>query len=156
MNSANTYVTLCAHGKHLRHKLGVGPSSADFDLHCHGQTWHIQPSISCDSCNHLPYRVCEASLYFPDGLAIMALGITCVWWSTQCAFVRILLPAAMKPLEVLLYCRLRCHGNEKLGSECTQKIWKTLTPSACAGKAMSQQQMCAGQAALCSNVAGSR
>ena len=27
----------------------------------------------------------------------------------------------INPLEELLYCRFRCHGREKLGSECTQK-----------------------------------
>lgn len=40
----------------------------------------------------------------------------------------------MKPLEVVLYCRLRCHGNEKLGSECTQKIYSTHTVNICLKK----------------------
>ena len=36
----------------------------------------------------------------------------CVWWSTQCALVRMRLPEMMKPLPVLLICRLRCQGSE--------------------------------------------
>jgi len=35
------------------------------------------------------------------------------------------LASVMNPLEVLLYCLLRCHGKEKLGSECVQKICRT-------------------------------
>lgn len=41
---------------------------------------------------------------------------TCVWWSTQCALVRMRRPVIMKPLLLLLYCRLRCQGRLKLGS----------------------------------------
>ena len=36
--------------------------------------------------------------------------LTCEWWSTQCALVRMRRPRMMKPLPVLLNCRLRCHG----------------------------------------------
>lgn len=35
------------------------------------------------------------------------------------------LSAVMKPLDVLLYCRFRCQGSEKLGSECTQNTCST-------------------------------
>lgn len=55
----------------------------------------------------------------------------------------------MKPLEVLLYCLLRCHGSEKFGSECTQKIWKThiLSTFACE-EATSNHQLCTRHASV--------
>ena len=34
--------------------------------------------------------------------------------------MRMRFPEMMKPLLVEEYCRFRCHGSEKLGSECTQ------------------------------------
>lgn len=48
----------------------------------------------------------------------------CVWWSTQCALVRMRRPSIMKPLLLLLYCRLRCHGRLKLGSVWMQNTWQ--------------------------------
>ncbi len=55
----------------------------------------------------------------------------CVWWSTECALVRMRLPEMRKPELVLLNWRLRCQGSEKFGSLCMQKTcaWITCTPA---------------------------
>jgi len=52
-----------------------------------------------------------------------------VWWSTECALVRMRRPEMMKPLLVDEYCRFRCQGREKLGSECTQKTCARARPA---------------------------
>ena len=51
------------------------------------------------------------------------LPLACVWWSMQCALVSRRRPAMANPDPLLLYCRLRCHGSEKLGSLCTVNTW---------------------------------
>lgn len=43
-------------------------------------------------------------------------NLTCVQCSTECAFVKTLLPLITKPLLLELYCRFLCQGSEKLGS----------------------------------------
>mmetsp|Transcript_2010 Transcript_2010/g.4937 ORF Transcript_2010/g.4937 Transcript_2010/m.4937 type:complete len:214 (+) Transcript_2010:316-957(+) len=56
---------------------------------------------------------------------------TWVWCSTECALVRMRRRSVQmtKPLLLELYCRLRCHGREKLGSQCTQKTFTTASIS---------------------------
>jgi hypothetical protein len=55
--------------------------------------------------------------------------LTCAWYSTECALVSSQrCPSSdrtMKPDEVDVNCRFRCHGSEKLGLECTQSTLTT-------------------------------
>lgn len=52
-------------------------------------------------------------------------SLTCVWCSTEWAFVNTLRSPMIKPLLLELYWRFRCHGREKLGSVCTQNTLTT-------------------------------
>lgn len=69
------------------------------------------------------------------------LSLTWVWCSTECAFVKTLLPATINPLLLELYCFFLCHGSEKFGSVWTQK---TLTTASIDGTTFTAFSHCGG------------